>query len=127
MILKDARNAYDYYSGKLSDVVRQLAFAGIAVIWIFKNGASVIPFDERLVWPLRFLVGALACDLLHYVYASLAWGRFAHMHGKDGTKDADEVEPDEKINWTSLVFFWFKAFLCVISYALLLICLWNRF
>lgn len=100
MTLKEARGAYDYFSGKLSDVVRQLSFAGIAVIWIFKNGTSVVPFDERLVWPLRFLVSALACDLLHYAYSALAWGRFAHLHDKNGVKDSEEVSPDEKINWT---------------------------
>jgi hypothetical protein len=124
--LKEARDSYGYSSGKLSDVVRQLSFAGIAVVWMFKTGTGGIPFDARLVWPLKFLVSSLALDLLHYAYAALAWGRFAHMREKDGVKDADEVFPDESINWISLVFFWSKAFLCVVAYVLLLICLWNR-
>ena len=89
-------------------------------------GTGGIPFDARLVWPLKFLVSALACDLLHYAYAAIAWGRFAHLHDKEDVKDSEEVFPHEAINWTSLALFWTKAFFCVVAYVLLLICLWNR-
>lgn len=126
MTLKDARSAYDYSSGKLSDLVRQLSFAGIAVVWMFKTGTGGIPFDVRLVWPLKFLVTALAFDLLHYTYASYAWSRFAHKQEREGAKDSDIVKPDEKINWPTLFFFWGKALLCVTAYGLLLIFLWDR-
>ncbi len=37
MNLERARKAYDYYTGKLSDVARQLSFAGIAIIYISNN------------------------------------------------------------------------------------------
>lgn len=127
MKLKDARSAYDYLSGKLSEVVRQLSFAGIAVIWMFKSGSGGIQFDDRLLWPLRFFVVVLALDLLHYAYASAAWSRFAYMEERQGVKDEDEVEPDERINWTSLFFFWGKALVCVIAYLIMLICLWSYF
>ena len=56
----------------------------------------------------------------------VAWGRFAHLRDKEGVKDSEEVFPHEAINWTSLTFFWTKAFLCSVAYVLLLICLWNR-
>jgi len=43
MKLKDAREIYYFYSGKTSDLVRQLGLAGIAVIWLFKYDAQGIP------------------------------------------------------------------------------------
>lgn len=43
MKLKDAREHYYFYSGKTSDLVRQLGLAGIAVIWLFKSDVQGIP------------------------------------------------------------------------------------
>jgi len=37
MNLQDYRDDFYTYSGKASDISRQLAFAGIAIIWIFKK------------------------------------------------------------------------------------------
>jgi hypothetical protein len=126
--LKDARDAYYTYSGKLSDIVRQLSFAGIAVIWIFRasseNGGIV--FQAVLIWPLLFLVVALALDLLHYLYGSIAWSLFAHCADKKGKRDEDEVEPHESINWPSNVFFYSKAAFCVIAYILLIMFLKGK-
>ena len=72
----------DFYelSGKASDISRQLAFAAIAVIWLFKTdtptGQMTIPPD--LIWPGILIVAALAADLLQYVAGSLIWGSYAH-------------------------------------------------
>jgi hypothetical protein len=38
MKLQKARDTYYEYSGKLSDITRQLSFAGIAIVWIFRAG-----------------------------------------------------------------------------------------
>ena len=57
MKLKDARDLYYFYSGKTSDLVRQLGLAAIAVIWIFKfevGGTPKIPNDLGL--PLALIV-----------------------------------------------------------------------
>ena len=46
MKLSEYKKTYEDFSGKASNVVRQLSFAGIAVIWIFKvqsNGSLKIP------------------------------------------------------------------------------------
>jgi hypothetical protein len=37
MKLQDYRNDFYLFSGKASDISRQLAFAAIAIIWIFKR------------------------------------------------------------------------------------------
>lgn len=76
MDLKDARENYVYFSGQASTVVRQLGFAGIAIIWIFSEGdkpnRATVPRD--LLVPGLLLVVALASDLLQYVAGALCWG-----------------------------------------------------
>ncbi len=49
MKLSDYRETYYEFSGKLSDVSRQLSFAGIALIWLFKLDSTPVPKvpDER--------------------------------------------------------------------------------
>ena len=37
MNLAFVRERYAYYSGKASDIVSQLDFAGIALVWLFKT------------------------------------------------------------------------------------------
>ena len=72
------KDSYEF-SGKASDISRQLAFAAIAVIWLFKTdtptGYITIPPD--LIWPGILIVSALAADLLQYVAGSLIWGSYA--------------------------------------------------
>ena len=70
MKIHEIRDAYYEASGTVSDISRQLAFAGIAVIWVLKvgDGSGGIPFSSELVIPLYCFVSALGLDLLQYVY-----------------------------------------------------------
>ena len=124
MNLKDARDYYNQRSSKLSDVVRQLNFAGIAIIWLFRTGekAGGIPYNDSLLWPLGLLVGSATFDLLHYAYASAAWGIFHRVKEKQlhNDENAQFLAPDA-INWLSNIFFWGKALLTIAAYILLVI------
>ena len=83
MKLKDARDYYAFASGKTSDLVRQLAFAGIAVIWIFKSDSpgGVIKLPGELLWPLGLIVIGLVADFLQYVAATICWGGVQPLQG----------------------------------------------
>jgi len=121
--LSDTKAAYDYFSGKASDVARQLSFAGIAVIWVLRVGEKTggIPFDRALMWPLVGFVLALALDIAHYAYASIAWGVFNRRKEKlFGANSAREFTAPAQINLPSLVLFWGKLAVVVASYVLLL-------
>jgi hypothetical protein len=74
--LAEYRKTFYEFSGKASDVSRQLSFAAIAIIWLFKNdlpggGHPTIP--HALIFPGILIVTALAADLLQYTLASLIW------------------------------------------------------
>lgn len=118
MKLSAALENYYYLSAKLSDVARQLCFAGIAVIWIFSNketnGSFSLP--SELITPLKFFVASLGLDLLHYTYASLAWGIYHRKKEKENSSPDYEFGAPAKINWPSIFFFWAKVVAVIFGY-----------
>ena len=59
MKLSEIRDAYEEISGKLSDINRQLCFAGFAIIWIFNktdNDISVPVSYTHLTLPTKLEV-----------------------------------------------------------------------
>lgn len=64
----------DYFSGKVSEIARQLGFAGIGVIWVFKVGTGenqAVPIT--LVPAALLLVLGLSFDFIHYLTATTLW------------------------------------------------------
>lgn len=123
MKLEDTHGAKDEYTGKASEVSRQLAFAAIAVVWIFKTdlpkGGFSVPHE--LYWPALLAVATLASDLLQYAYASLAWSLFNRRKEIELKHDGEKTFTAPRwINWPTLSFFWLKLVLVIFSYVLLL-------
>jgi len=66
MKLSEWRNEYLDTSAVVSKLTRQLAFAGIAIVWIFKvNENGVVRMPNQLVWPTNFLCATLLLDFFH--------------------------------------------------------------
>jgi hypothetical protein len=115
--LAEAREGYYELTGKASDAVRQLAFAGIAVIWVFKTGdGDAVKVPDALLLPGLLLVAALFADLLQYVLAALLWGWFARREERRGILPDDEIEADRAINWPALVLYYVKIVLVLSAY-----------
>lgn len=111
------------FAKSASDVIRQLAFAGIAVIWIFKvdkRGEHLIP--EELFTPLLFMVITLACDLLQYLISSIIWSRFFRYHEK---RNNGNVKVDIKASsWYSApgwAFYGLKCISLIIGYSYIIV------
>ena len=121
MKLQDVRETYYEFSGKTSDIVRQLGFAGIAIIWVFKNEATsqsgLLP--REFLWPGVFVVAALGFDLMQYVSASLVWSTYARRLEKAGVSEDKDLEAPSWTNWPALFFFWGKVLLIIVAYILL--------
>jgi hypothetical protein len=127
--LSEVREKYEDESGKASDLVRQLAFAGIAVIWVFSGSSLVagrlhVPSD--LIWPGILLVSALTLDFLQYATGASIWGGYGRILEKHDVADDEEIDYPAWINWPALLFFWGKQLLLLIAYGLLLAALFNR-
>jgi hypothetical protein len=123
MKLSEYRKEYYSLSAKASDVARQLAFAGIALIWIFKQDARPFPIIPRpLLLPSLLLAAALAADLLHYITATCIWGNFQWR--KEKNKKQEEPDPELKAprfyNWPALILFCLKLIFVAAAYCFIL-------
>jgi hypothetical protein len=93
MKLQDYRNDFYTFSGKASDLNRQLGFAAIALIWLFKAdvaGQPVIP--PKLILPGILVVASLALDMIHYCLASIIWRFFYRSKEKANIKETAEIK-----------------------------------
>lgn len=118
------RTIYDKYleaTEALTDNVRKLDFAGIAVVWLIIVGdtGGVVSSSNELNWPLLLFVLSLTSDLLQFVYRAIVFGLLnTHLMGK-GKSLEDDIEYSGKWNYPTLLLFWAKIALCGIGYVLL--------
>jgi small-conductance mechanosensitive channel len=94
MKLREAKEAYQDCSGILSSNVRNLCFAGIAIVWVFRIGTDI---PAPLLAPLLCFVLSLSLDLLQYIVSSLVWWAFYLIKEKE-LNDEDETRAPKHIN-----------------------------
>lgn len=117
MKLARAREIYFERSTKASEVIRQLGLAGIAIIWLFKDGTGAVgKIPSDLQSPLIFIIAGLAFDLLQYTVAAVLWGTYHYHMESKGTSEELEIYPHEAINWPALFFMVLKIGCIVIAY-----------
>jgi len=139
--LEDTREIYYETTGKVSDLVRQLGFAGIAIIWVFKTQS-----DGRQIIPKGFLpagiliVLALAADLFQYAASVQIWDKFNRNKETELTEKAEilsaqgvsyDVEDEDfdapgSINDLTKRLFWTKFVLMFSAYVYLILYLTYR-
>jgi len=126
MLLKEARENYYFHTGKVSDIVRQFALGGIAIIWLFhaKNGEAVM-VPHALLVPAALLISGLAFDLLQYACGSACWGIFQWRKERLDVSEQEDIAVPNAINWPAVVFFWLKIAATIAAYYLLLAYLAN--
>lgn len=118
LTLKEGYDRSDEASDKSSEINRQLAFAGIAIIWVFKTdsgGRQIVP--DELFLPGLFLVLSLTFDLLQYVIKSEIWYRVTRKNEKARIKEFT-VRP--WINYPGDILYWIKIVATLLAYVLLI-------
>lgn len=130
MTLKEIREDYVRYSTNVSELSRNLAYAGIGVVWIFKQSStgdeSISTFmssiPSELKWPLIFFIAVLILDLFQYVIQTAIWypyyAKHKELHKNEKEEDVNLQEPEmySVIPWC----FWlFKLIMVVIAYFLM--------
>jgi hypothetical protein len=124
MSVADARKHYEYNSARVSELVRQLGFAGIALVWVFRETGSNGPVLPRgLLGPGVLIVAALGFDFLQYVTAAGFWGAYARLKER---ADVEEFEAPAWINWGAIVLFWAKVIALLAAYGFLVRYLLTR-
>jgi len=122
MKLSDSREYYQYFTQETSKISRNLALVGFGVIWVFKgvDSANRVGFSKDLTISSFFLVVMMICDMMHYVYGSIAWGIFNRIKENDSLNEKKDFNAPRSINWLTNVFFWLKVFFLFIAYFYLL-------
>ena len=128
MKFKETKEAYYEYSSQASEILRKLAFAEIATIWLFciiSNGTIKIP--NQLVLPLALTITGLIADFLQYLIATISWGTFHRINELKKDKKGDRLLNDESeisapgwINWPHNSMFIIKVILMVCASYLLI-------
>jgi len=119
--LSDYREDYQRYTAKLSDVNRNIALAGIALVWIFrKTSGDSITITSELVLPSILLISALGFDMLQYLYQSIVWAIFYRHHEKKLVDDNTEILAPVEMNYASWVLFGLKVLSVIVAYGFLL-------
>ena len=125
MKLSEYKSDYYQYSGLASSATRQLALAGIALIWVFKtqsdNGTYILP--NTLIYPAIGLIVSLGSDLLQYVFGTVIWGLFHRYHEslRESIEDDPILEAPVHYTWPINFFFYTKIIAVLVSYFFLLI------
>ncbi len=110
-------------SGTVSGITRQLDFAEIAIIWMFKiveNDNTKIHPD--LVFPAILILSFFIIDILQYIYVTVAWSVLGRLHEVKSKKKSFHV-PCE-INWPTWSFWVIKLIVMVVAQYFLLRFLW---
>ncbi|MCC5070049.1 hypothetical protein LLE67_19795 [Xanthomonas campestris] len=121
MKLTAARECYYSHSGNASAAARQIAFAGIAVVWVFNRPLAdkKLNLPDELVIVLLMLCIALACDLLQYSSSAALWGYWSRRKEKELQREFHndpDIEPPYFINWPGIAMFWSKLALLFCAY-----------
>jgi hypothetical protein len=113
----DLRKAYEDFSGKASDIVRQLDFAGIALIWIFKVGTTPSPvLETQLLLAALLIFLSLFFDLLQYLLGTGIWFVYFRMKEKAGVPQNTEFAVSPFATWPTWTCFWIKSSSALIAY-----------
>jgi hypothetical protein len=135
MKIKEARVELAFYSGKLSDIVRQLGLTGLAVIWVLRIQSPIGNSIPNWLIPAGLLIlFGLAIDLLQYAAGARYWGRFSRRkqseleeRQRDLTRKGEPFDlesqefppPPDRDIWTRR-FFWAKFGVMLFAYAFLI-------
>lgn len=127
--LSDYKQTYEEASSKVSDLSRQMAFAGIAIIWIFRQtDQSEQLICKELIPPLIFFIITLAFDILQYIYKTIAWYIFYRIREKKTTKKNPDPLTQAKpiMNRPTWIFFWTKVVSLITGYIMIFMYLFDK-
>ena len=92
----DIREAYEELSGLLSKFNRQLAFAGIGIVWLFRvtDKSGNVTIDPEMLTPILCFVISFAFDLLQYLWSSYVWYIFYWYNRSCKVLNEDDEVPN---------------------------------
>jgi hypothetical protein len=121
--LKEWLSDFNNATSKISELVRNFAFAAIGIIWIFKSvdlTKNIIPTD--LIIPLKFVIIGLSLDLFQYIWQAInvyifySINEYRYDRGILNDNDISDVKFPMYIEIFSWLFFITKIIFIVLAY-----------
>lgn len=128
----DIRDAFFKASGTLSNINRQIAFAGIGIVWIFVEVKTNIIIDKFLAKAIVGFIVSFILDISQYAYKSILFQIFLRYYEITAKKKDQKnilektVEYHNGWNVPTWIFFAFKVIATIIGYKYILLFLINR-
>ena len=119
-------------STKVSEIIRQIGFAGIAIIWIFRinTGNPENAFDNKispeLILPAILIMLTLILDFLQYTVNTVIWSIYAWIKEQQGMKPNKTFPFPPCINNTAWAIFGLKVITIMWAYFLILKFLFTK-
>jgi hypothetical protein len=128
MKLEKIRTDFENTTGTLSGLVRQLVFAGIAVIWILRVGDKTggLPYSDSLFSPLRMFVIALICDVGQYAVKTITLGAANAYFWRKYKDENKNVTFSGGWNFPTYALFIAKVFFASVAYCQLLTFMFSQ-
>lgn len=132
MKLSDIKNDYFTYSTRVSEIIRNLNFAGLALLWILSHEDAECFFNskENLI-PLRLLVFSMVTDVLQYLIQSIIWYTY-YMHKrkellKENIEDVENaiINENEAYNIIPWCFWGLKILFTLLAFIFVAIILFK--
>ena len=119
MKIKEIRDDYVRYSTDVSNLSRNLSFAGIGIIWIFKatEHSEAVSIPAALLFPLFLFIIALGLDIFQYILQTAIW--YIYYLIKKPRKNSTETEDTKYVHepeWLNAIPWgiWFAKTVCVV-------------
>jgi hypothetical protein len=118
MKLQEYRETFYSFSGKASDIGRQLSLAGVAIIWLFKIEGN---FHEQaipkgLVFPGILIILTLALDMLQYFGATIIWRSFYRAKERAHIDENEDIQHSPMLELPIFIVFCLKVTLVFLAY-----------
>ena len=108
--LKEVKEDFYAFSGATSSIYRQLALAGIAIIWLFKKEKDgQIQMTPDLLNILKLIVLSLVFDFCHGIFPTIVYGIMNLKFRNKGKDDDDEVNYSQWWTAPEWIFFVLKV------------------
>lgn len=111
--------AYEANSGRASENVRVLCFAGLGLVWVL-SGQQLAGLTRDLLAACLFLTATLLFDFLQYSVAAVRFERFVESQSEKGVKREEEVNlPLDFHKWPTRLY-WTKLGSLTFAYVILI-------
>lgn len=111
-------NAISKASSDVSDLVRNLSFAGFAVVWMLRTEWNTQSYERIMLCSIFLFALSIMCSLLHYVIEVL----LTQIYSSDAKLDKDIPSWGLSVSWA---LWWIKVISVIAAYILIAIVLVN--